>query len=748
MDAPHESLAVGPVSFMPCHREALPTQSGDEATWLSSEGHFLIVLFCNYHELIYQFIHIFLPFRFTGMSDGAAWRSSKRKRIKPTSEVKRKDSDRLWLEGSSDDFVEMSDGPRRQSLKKRKRKAETKKKGPDRLLLEGSSDDFVDADELSSSGTYYGNRPRYSYTYNDNFLSMGFTWTGDRDCPKPKCIVCNKKFANSSMVPSKLRSHLKTKHSYIASKGAPYFEKLLKSQTKQKQSFIGRFTINEKAKEASYLVAEFIAQKRESYTLCEDLIMPACKIIVGKVLGEDAVREIENISLSNTVVSQRIRDMSRDAEEVLCEKLKSSHFSINVHTSTDSANKCHVITFVRYVSDGEIQENFLCYKELPATNQLKDLFHILSSYMTTRGLAWKSCVGICAYSAPSVVSAIRTFATLVKQANPSIMTHCYLHRETLLSKTLSDDMKEVLDNATRIVNFIKHNPAHSQVFKELSKNMDNECISLILHTESGCLSKEVILDRLFQLQDPLLEYFKENGDQDFAKCFEDEEWMFKLAYLADIFSHINQLNESLQGSGENILTASDKVLRFKHKLNTWKHSVAKRDLEMFPLLYGVLTEEGYHHISRHIVAHLDELRSKIQHHFPCISTETYTWVMDPYSETAAQPGSLTRAEEEELCELQSSQALQRRFNERSLDQFWVSVQKRYPALHRKAVNILLQFSSSCACEKAFSCLARIKSTERNRFVSVEDEIRVSLSKVRPRIQSLCSRKGCSTSRSK
>lgn len=223
--------------------------------------------------------------------------------------------------------------------------------------------------------------------------------------------------------------------------------------------------------------------------------------------------------------------------------------------------------------------------------------------------------------------------------------------------------------------------------------------------------------------------------------------MVKLAYLADI-SHINQLNESLHGPGEHILTASEKVLRFKHKLNIWKHSVAKKDLHMLPLLDGVLSGEGYQQISKHIVAHLDELRSKIQYYFPSISTQTYAWVMDPYSESAAQPGSLTITEEEELCELQSSQALQKSFTERSLDQFWVSVKKKYPALHRKAVNILLQFSSSYACEKAFSCLARLKNTERSRFVSVEDEIRVSLSKVRPRIESLCSKKACSTSKSK
>jgi hypothetical protein len=59
---------------------------------------------------------------------------------------------------------------------------------------------------------------------------------------------------------------------------------------------------------------------------------------------------------------------------------------------------------------------------------------------------------------------------------------------------------------------------------------------------------------VFELKGELQEYFQENSRPDFAECFEDEEWLQKLAYLADIFHHINQLNKSLQGPGENVLT--------------------------------------------------------------------------------------------------------------------------------------------------------------------------------------------------
>jgi hypothetical protein len=72
-----------------------------------------------------------------------------------------------------------------------------------------------------------------------------------------------------------------------------------------------------------------------------------------------------------------------------------------------------------------------------------------------------------------------------------------------------------------------------------------------------------------------------------AKCFEDEDWLEKLASLADIFHYINQLNKSLQGPRENVLTSSDRILGLKKKRNLWKIHVVKGSLEMFPLLLGL-----------------------------------------------------------------------------------------------------------------------------------------------------------------
>ena len=73
-------------------------------------------------------------------------------------------------------------------------------------------------------------------------------------------------------------------------------------------------------------------------------------------------------------------------------------------------------------------------------------------------------------------------------------------------------------------------------------------------------------------------------------CYEDDHWLHRLSNLADIFHHVNQLNKSLQGSSENILTSRDKILAFKRKINLWKNQVAKGNLKTILLLLELKSE--------------------------------------------------------------------------------------------------------------------------------------------------------------
>jgi hypothetical protein len=56
------------------------------------------------------------------------------------------------------------------------------------------------------------------------------------------------------------------------------------------------------------------------------------------------------------MINRHIDDMSHDAEEILCDKLKNNRFSMQVDEPTYFTNKSYVETYVRYANDGEIKK--------------------------------------------------------------------------------------------------------------------------------------------------------------------------------------------------------------------------------------------------------------------------------------------------------------------------------------------------------------------------------------------------------
>ncbi|XP_008189026.1 zinc finger BED domain-containing protein 5-like [Acyrthosiphon pisum] len=62
--------------------------------------------------------------------------------------------------------------------------------------------------------------------YNDEYVKYGFSYVGDFDYPKPKCIVCGEVLSISCMKPSLLLRHLETKHADYKNKECDFFKRL------------------------------------------------------------------------------------------------------------------------------------------------------------------------------------------------------------------------------------------------------------------------------------------------------------------------------------------------------------------------------------------------------------------------------------------------------------------------------------------------------------------------------------------
>lgn len=179
--------------------------------------------------------------------------------------------------------------------------------------------------------------------------------------------------------------------------------------------------------------------------------------------------------------------MSTDIENDILEKIRISRkFALQLDKSTDISGHSQLLANVRFVDGDAIRENFLFCKALPEKTTGEEIFQVTLEYLDQGGLTWKNCTSVCTDGAAAMVGHTKGFVSRVKERNPDlIVTHCFLHREALVAKTLPAELVPVLDDVVRIVNFVKTRPLKSRILASLCEEMGAEHKVLLLHTD-GC----------------------------------------------------------------------------------------------------------------------------------------------------------------------------------------------------------------------------------------------------------------------
>ncbi|XP_068237126.1 SCAN domain-containing protein 3-like [Palaemon carinicauda] len=406
------------------------------------------------------------------------------------------------------------------------------------------------------------------------------------------------------MVSSKLKRHLTLKHNHLANKPRSYFEGLLSEHKQQSAMLSKKVKVADKAQEASYLVEELVVKSMKPHTIAETLILPACSAIVKTLFGSEAEKEVRKIPVSDSTISRRIH-MRADMEETVCTSVKESEmFALQVDESTDIGGMVQLIVFVRYIHDVRIVKQFFCCKELKETTTGNDIFSTFSEYLKSVCLTWQSCVGICTDGAPAMIGSIKGFVSLVKRENSSVITtYCFLHRKALVAKTISNDLKSVL---------------------------------------------------------------------------------------------------------EKVVT-TDKIKVLKEKLQLWGGKVKEGNLDMFSHV-AVAANSG--EIIPIISEHLAVLEKQLQHYFPDICTENYDWIRNPFVASISTQSQLTLMEDEQLVEVRHDRELKLFHMQLPLNEFWVHIKTKYPHVAKKALVMLIHFSTSYQRELGFSTLANITTNKR------------------------------------
>ncbi|XP_057191418.1 SCAN domain-containing protein 3-like [Triplophysa rosa] len=578
-------------------------------------------------------------------------------------------------------------------------------------------------------------KPAKLRRYVDNYLELGFIQSSDG---RPKCVVCLQVLANEAMKPAKLKRHLMTKHPGLKDKTMDFFRLKSEEYMLQKTRLVNLATTSEKAQRASYLVAQRIAKSKKPHSIGQELLLPAAVEMCEAVLGTEAANKLKTVPLSNDTVRRRIEELSADIQSQLLDRLRScEQFSIQLDESTDISSAAQLIVLVRYPWEGDILEDFLFCKEVPGKTTGEEIFRLLDAFMTEARLSWEKCVAVCTDGAAAMTSRKSGVTARIKSVNPRIMaTHCMLQRQALASKDMEPDLHSVLNTAVTAVNFVKSRALQSRLFGQLCRDMDAGHDALLYHCEVRWLSRGKVLQRVFELRREMAEFMTEEKPN-IAQFFTDPESMAKLAYLADIFNILNSLNLSIQGGHTSILEVSNKITAFMKKTVLWRRRIQDGITDMFPQLSEFLHTNNLSVATVRKVAtsHLTSLSEHFSSYFSDVNTDAWDWVHDPFAPAATANG-LTGKAEEQLLELSCDRTLKARFQQVNLANFWPSLSHEYPELTAEAMQILLPFPTTYLCESSFSTLTAMKNKYRARLQE-EDDLRVCLSTITPRIGKLC-----------
>ncbi|CAM1154805.1 Uncharacterised protein g11414 [Pycnogonum litorale] len=316
---------------------------------------------------------------------------------------------------------------------------------------------------------------------------------------------------------------------------------------------------------------------------------------------------------------------------------------------------------------------------------------------------------------------------------------------------MTQQLKETLETAIRLVNFVKASALNCRLFRRLCQDMESEYEGLLFHTSVRWLSKGNMLNRLVHLLPEVTQFLEERNKDDLKAAVSDESFQCRLAFLADMFSHLNELNRKLQGADSDIIGHRDKVNAFVSKLRLWRGKFETgRSATAFPTLARISeTAGGFSDVLKNeAIIHLNRLLDEFQRYFPDFKSDNpkIQFTRDPFSFRVDNFPEEAEDIEEQFLDLVNDSAAKAVFKEKNLNAFWATMYGLYPRVAVAALRLLVAFPSTYLCESAFSSMVQIKTKSRNRLIDLESDLRCTISKVEPNIEELIKTKQMQKSR--
>ncbi|RXN20545.1 SCAN domain-containing 3-like isoform X2 [Labeo rohita] len=342
------------------------------------------------------------------------------------------------------------------------------------------------------------------------------------------------------------------------------------------------------------------------------------------------------------------------------------------------------------------------------------IFGKLEDFFKSHGLPLDKINLTVTDGAPAMIGKNKGLVSRIRTVAPKTNAlHCIIHQSVLCAK-LSGELKEVMEKTMKIINHIRETSStQHRLFRKFVLESQASHDDLLLHNDVRWLSKGKALERFVELRAQVVDFLKQSKSKaaaDHLRVMQDTLYVCNVAFLTDIFSHLNTLNLQLQGKGKSVVDLVEKLDAFGNKLDLFHADLLSGRL----LHFNTLKTVGEGNITDKMKTFITQLKDNFSARFNdfFISRDVIGFVRDPFtispsgefSTNAVKMLPLDEAAiQSQLAEIQAAGDMKAALRgAESLSAFWVSCPETYDTLKTLAMYVLTMFGSIYTCEAAFS----------------------------------------------
>ena len=133
---------------------------------------------------------------------------------------------------------------------------------------------------------------------------------------------------------------------------------------------------------ASYEIALLVAKNKKPHTIAEEVIIPAAKVLVKYVIGDETVSKLNSVLVSNSTIQRRITEMSTAIKEQVITEVQGSKygFAMQLDQSTDVPNYAQLLVYVFSAINDAIRSDLLLIIEMRTTTKGEDVFELVDNF--------------------------------------------------------------------------------------------------------------------------------------------------------------------------------------------------------------------------------------------------------------------------------------------------------------------------------------------------------------------------------